>query len=157
MNKFYSKSAVKFGLEVAGTEEILTKRSGTKESSQPKTRFYDTISGRSEVTIQSSGMTTDERTYLSLSKIIDTNEYTTSINASENSITFSNVTISTPPANFPALEVANFQVFINGVIIEPSAITSIGQVGSDVKVDFGPGLEYSINDSMEIIVVGKFE
>ena len=102
-------------------------------------------------------MTTDERTYLSLSKIIDTNEYTTSINASENSITFNNVTISTPPANFPSLEVTNFQVFINGVIIEPSAITSISQVGSDVKVDFGPGLEYSINDSMEIIVVGKFE
>ena len=157
MNKFYSKSAVKFGLEVAGTEEILTKRSGTKESSQPKTRFYDTISGRSEVTIQSSGMTTDERTYLSLSKIIDTNDYTTSINTSENSITFSDVTISTPPANFPALQVSNFQVFINGVIIEPSAITSITQVGSDVKVDFGSGLEYTINDSMEIIVVGKFE
>ena len=157
MNKFYSKSAVKFGLEVAGTEEVLTSRAGTSEKSAPKTRFYDTISGRSEVTIQSSGMTTDERTYLSLSKIIDTNEYTTTINASENSITFNNVTISTPPANFPALVVANFQVFINGVIIEPSAITSIDQVGSDVKVDFGPGLEYTINDSMEIIVVGKFE
>jgi len=157
MNKFYSKSAVKFGIEVAGTEEILNARAGTAESTAPKTRFYDAIAGRSTTTITSSGMTTNERTYLSLSKIIDTNEYTTTINASENSITFSNVTISTPPPNFPALVVANFQVFINGVIIEPSAITSIDQVGSDVKVDFGPGLEYTINDSMEIIVVGKFE
>ena len=157
MNKFYSKSAVKFGLEVAGTEEILTSRAGTAESSQPKTRFYDTISGRSEVTIQSSGMTDAERTYLALSTIIDTNNQSFSINTGDNSITFENVTIASPPANFPALEVDDFQVFINGLIVEASAITSISQQGSNVLIDFGPGLEYSITDQMEITAVGKFE
>ncbi len=157
MNKFYSKSAVKFGLEVAGTEEILLGRSTTAESSAPKTRFYDTIGGKSVTNITSSGMTDAERVYLALSTIIDTNNNSFTINTGNNSITFENVTIATPPPNFPALEVQDFQVFINGLVVEPSAITSITQVGSDVVIDFGPGLEYTITDQMEITAVGKFE
>ena len=157
MNKFYSKSSVKFGLEVAGTEEILTSRAGTAEKTAPKTRFYDAIGGKSVTNITSSGMTDAERTYLALSTIIDTNNNSFSINTGNNSITFVNVTIATPPANFPALQVDDFQVFINGLIIEPSAITSISQVGSDVVIDFGAGLEYTITDQMEITAVGKFE
>ena len=157
MNKFYSKSSVKFGLEVAGTEEILTSRAGTAEKTAPKTRFYDAIGGKSVTNITSSGMTDAERTYLALSTIIDTNNNSFSINTGNNSITFVNVTIATPPANFPALQVDDFQVFINGLIIEPSAITSISQVGSDVVIDFGTGLEYTITDQMEITAVGKFE
>ena len=51
----------------------------------------------------------------------------------------------------------DFQVFINGVIAETSAITSITQVGSDVVIDFGVGLGYTISDQMEITAVGKFE
>lgn len=157
MNKFYSKSAVKFGLEVAGTEEILNARAGTAESSAPKTRFYDAIGGKSETTINFSGMTNDERTYLALSTIIDTNNQAFTINTGDNSITFANVTIATPPDNFPALTKDDFQVFINGLIVEISAITSITQVGNDVVIDFGPDLEYTITDQMEIAAVGKFE
>lgn len=157
MNKFYSKSSVSFGLEVAGTEEVLTRRAGSPAKDAPKGRFYDGLTGKVETTIQSSGMTDEERAYLALSTIIDTNNQSFSVNTGDNSITFENVTIATPPANFPALEVADFQVFINGLIIEPSAITSISQVGSDVVIDFGAGLEYTITDQMEITAVGKFE
>lgn len=157
MNKFYSKSSVSFGLEVAGTEEILTRRAGSPAKDAPKGRFYDGLTGKVETTLQFSGMTDAERTYLALSTIIDTNNQSFSINTGDNSITFENVTIATPPANFPALEIADFQVFINGLIIEPSAITSITQVGSDVVIDFGAGLEYTITDQMEITAVGKFE
>ena len=157
MNKFYSKSSVSFGVEVAGTEEILTRRAGSPAKDAPKGRFYDGLTGKIETTIQSSGMTDAERTYLALSTIIDTNNQSFSINTGDNSITFENVTITTPPANFPALEIADFQVFINGLIIEPSAITSITQVGSDVVIDFGAGLKYTITDQMEITAVGKFE
>ena len=157
MNKFYSKSSVSFGLEVAGTEEILTRRAGSPAKDAPKGRFYDGLTGKVETTIESSGMTDAERTYLALSTIIDTNNQSFSVNTGDNSITFENVTIATPPANFPALEVADFQVFINGLIVEPSAITSITQVGSDVVIDFGAGLEYTITDQMEITAVGKFE
>jgi hypothetical protein len=157
MNKFYSKSSVSFGLEVAGTEEILTRRAGSPAKDAPKGRFYDGLTGKIETTLQSSGMTDAERTYLALSTIIDTNNQSFSVNTGDNSITFENVTIATPPANFPALEVADFQVFINGLIVEPSAITSITQVGSDVVIAFGAGLEYTITDQMEITAVGKFE
>jgi len=157
MNKFYSKSAIRFGLEVAGTEEILTRRAGSPAKDAPKGRFYDGLTGKVETTLQFSGMTDAERTYLALSTIIDTNNQSFSVNTGDNSITFENVAIATPPANFPALEVADFQVFINGLIVEPSAITSITQVGSDVVIDFGAGLEYTITDQMEITAVGKFE
>ena len=157
MNKFYSKSSVSFGLEVAGTEEILTRRAGSPAKDAPKGRFYDGLTGKVETTLQFSGMTDAERTYLALSTIIDTNNQSFSVNTGDNSITFENVAIATPPANFPALEVADFQVFINGLIVEPSAITSITQVGSDVVIDFGAGLEYTITDQMEITAVGKFE
>lgn len=156
MNKFYSKSAVKFGMEVAGTEEIFNANASTDESTAPKGRFYDGVSGRSEVTINSSGMTNEEREYLLLDNTVDTNNYSYVIDEPNNTITFANVTIATPPANFPALEIDDFQVFINGLVVEPSAITSITQVGSDVVIDFGPGLEYTISDQMEITAVGKF-
>ena len=159
MNKFYSKSAVKFGMEVAGTEEILNIKAGTPAKEAPRTRFFDTIGGKSEITITSSGMTNEERAFLSLSTILDTNARSSSINASENSITFSNVSIATPPANFAALEVQDFQVFINGLLIDPSSITSIAEVGSDVKIDFvAPSSDMvAITSEMEIVAVGKFE
>jgi len=157
MNKFYSKSAIRFGLEVAGTEEILNASAGTAASTAPKGRFYDAISGKSETTVNLlSGLTEAERAYLGLSTIIGTNNNAATVNTGDNSITFLNVTIATPPENFPALTIEDFQVFINGLIVEPSAITSIGQVGDDVLIDFGPGLEYTISDQMEITAIGKF-
>ena len=140
MNKFYSKSAVKFGLEVEGTEEIFARKAGTVVKESPTGRFFDSITGRIQTTIQSSGMTNAERTYLSLNTIIDSNLHTTSVDTGNNSITFEGISIATPPPNFPALTVQDFQVFINGVIAETSAITSITQVGSDVVIDFWVGL-----------------
>jgi len=157
MNKFYSKSAVKFGLELAATSEVLDSIELSPASKNFKGRFYDSITGRTETTIQQSGMTQTERTYLGLSIIISSNSLTTSINSSDNSITFQNVAIATPPANFPALEIKDFQVFINGVIVSTSSITSITQVGSNVVIDFGAGLGFTITDEMEITSVGKFE
>ena len=47
-------------------------------------------------------------------------------------------------------------MFINGLIVEISAITSIAQVGNNVLIDFGSGLGYTITDQMEITAVGKF-
>ena len=100
-------------------------------------------------------MTQSERTYLAINRVISTTSHSTSINASENSITFANVSIAVPPANFPTPTVEDFQVFINGVIVSTSNITSIAEVGSDVKVDFAPSLGFSITDEMEIVVTGK--
>ena len=155
MNKFYSKSSVKFGLETAGSEEILNIAASSPASQAPTGRFYDSFAGTTNTTITTSGMTQSERTYLAINRVISTTSHSTSINASENSITFANVSIAVPPANFPTPTVEDFQVFINGVIVSTSNITSIAEVGNDVKVDFAPSLELSITDEMEIVVTGK--
>ena len=158
MNKFYSKSAVKFGMEIAGNSELLNIKAGTPAKEAPRTRFFDTIGGKSEVTIISSGMTNEERAFLSLMTILDSSERVTTVNGTENSITFANVTIATPPANFQALEIQDFTVFVNGVKIAPSNITSINQVSSDVKIDLVAAglLGFTLTDSMVVTVVGKF-
>ena len=155
MNKFYSKSAVKFGLEVAGTEEVLNVASSSPASNNSSGRFYDSFTGRSEVTVNQSGMTQSERTYLSLSNIVDTSNNAFSINSTDNSITFNNTSIAVPPANFPTPTINDFQIFVNGLLIEPSAISTISEVGSNVVIDFGPSMEIAINSEMEIVVVGK--
>ena len=155
MNKFYSKSAISFGLEVAGTKEILNQKAASPAKQASKGRFYDSITGKSITTIKSSGMTDAERVFLALSTIIDTNTQSFSVNGTDNSITFNNVGIAIPPDNFPPLGVQDFQVFINGLIVEPAAISSIVEVGDDLLIDFSSGLEFTITSEMEITVVGK--
>ena len=157
MNKFYSKSAIKFGMEVAGTEEVLNVSAGTDQSEAPAGRFYDSLGGRTEITINSSGMTDEERTYLALETTLDTNTDSYVIDQVENSITFANSTIATPPANFPPLQIDDFVVTINGLTIEPSAVESIVQDGSDMLIDFNDGLDYTITNGMEITITGKIE
>jgi hypothetical protein len=66
------------------------------------------------------------------------------------------VTIAIPPAGFPALEVANFKIFINGLIVESDAITSVLQAGSDIVITFNSGLGYEPSTSDEYSVSGKF-
>ena len=154
MNKFYSKSAIKFGLEAVGAEEILSVRPA-RERLQGS--FYDGIAGKTVTTIVSASLTPEEQTYLALTTTVDTNNTSFSVNVAENSITFFNVTIATPPPNYPALQIDDFSIFINGLSVEPSSITAISQVGSDVLIDFNDGLEYTISAEMEITAAGKFE
>lgn len=155
MNKFYSKSAIKFGLEVAGTEEILNASAATPETTATAGRFYDSLSGKTEITINSSGMTTEERVYLALDNTVDTNTSSYVIDEIENTITFANVTVATPPTNFPALQIDDFKVTINGLTVEPSAIESITQDGSDLLVEFNAGLNYTLQEGVEVTVTGK--
>ena len=156
MNKFYSKSAIKFGLETAGSEEILQGKADSPASTGTTGRFYDNLTGKSEVNINFSGMTAEERTYLALSDTIDTNNNSYVIDNVENSITFANVTLVTPPANFPDHEIDDFLVTIGGLSIEPSAIDRIVQEGDDLLVDFhNSNLGYTITEGMEITITGK--
>jgi len=154
MNKFYSKSAIKFGLEAVGAEEILSVRPARE---RVQGSFYDGIAGKTITTIVTSSLSPEEQAYVNLNNTIDTNTNPFSVNVAENSITFFNVTIATPPPNYPALEIDDFAIFINGLSVEPSAITAISQVGSDVLIDFNDGLEYTISAEMEITAAGKFE
>lgn len=166
MNKFYSKSAINFGIEVAGTLENLSAMVRTPEKAASN-RFFDQNTGRTTINqnitqniVSGSGLTVDERAYLALNTIIDTNNNVNTIHTAENFIHFNDIELATPPLNFPSLTVEDFQVYINGLIVEPSAITSIAEEAVDsnpgIKIQFNSGLEYSIVNGMEITAIGKF-
>jgi hypothetical protein len=161
-NKFFSKAAVKFGIETAGSSEILQAKAATPATSAAS-RFYDQNAGRvtnnqtiNQTTVSGSGLTPEERDYLTLQTLIDTNTNAYSIDSGANSITFLNISLATPPAGFPALAKTDFRVFINGLVAEPSAITSITQDGANVVIDFNNTLSYTIVQGMEITSVGKY-
>jgi hypothetical protein len=64
--------------------------------------------------------------------------------------------LATPPSNFPDHEIDDFLVTIGGLSIEPSAIESIVQDGSDLVIDFNRSvLGYDITEGMEITITGK--
>lgn len=155
MNKFYSKSTIKFGIETAGTREILTSRAGTPEKSAPKGRFYDGLLGTSVTNVTSQGMTEEERAYLTLSTVLETGVNPTIVDQGNNTITYQGVNIAETPPNFTEPTIKDFQIFINGVKIEPSAIDSISDQDQDIVIQFNSSLGYNITQQMNIVIVGK--
>ena len=157
MDKFYSKSEITFGLELAGTIEILNAKAATQASANPKGRFFDDIAGKTEITnISYSGMSQEDKDYIATTTILDSNLDSNTVDEGLRTITFLNVSFLTPPAGFPALTVMDFQVYINGVIAEISAIDSILEVGNNVVITFNSNLDYNITSQMGILVIGKF-
>tara|TARA_R110000796_G_scaffold1868_1_gene7580 strand:+ start:959 stop:2221 length:1263 start_codon:yes stop_codon:yes gene_type:complete len=156
MNKFYSKSSISFGLEVDGNSEILNARANTPISANPKGRFFDSIAGKTEITnISYSGMSQEDKDYLGTTTVVDSNITSNTVDTGLNSITFNNVSFLSPPTGFPALGIQDFKVFINGVIAELSAISSIQETGNNITITFNNNLGYSITSEMEIMIVGK--
>ena len=161
-NKFFSKAAVSFGMETAGSSEILTAKASTPAKSAAN-RFYDSNAGTvinnqtiNNTFVSGSGLTPEEKAYLSLSTVIDTGNTAYSINTPQNNITFFDVTIAAPPSGYPALEVKDFQVYINGLAAELPSIDNIYQDGANVVIDFNSTLGYSIFNGMEITSIGKY-
>lgn len=150
MNKFYSKAAVNFNFETTGNTEILNARART-DSKDATNRFFDDTgaSGRSS-------LSTEVKTYLTLSEVLETGTDPYSISEQDNSITFFNVSIATPPQNYNPITLEDFQVFINGVSIKYRAINSITEIGNDVKIDFNNELTFNLTEEMEITAIGKF-
>ena len=147
-NKFFSKAALKFGIETAGTLEVLTARAATPTKQAPS-RFFDTaltgVSGGG-----TAGMTQEQITYVGMSN--------TALADSVSGLvaTFINHTIASPPAGFSALDEGDFQVYINGVMIPTeNRTTTLPQVGSDITVTFND-LGFTLESTDQIIIVGKF-
>ena len=143
-NKFFSKAAISFGIETAGTTEILNARARTSTAQAP-TRFFDTaLTG---VTGGNTGMTVEQIAYISLSTsaIADT--------VSSTVATFNNHTIQTAPAGFTVGQ-EDFKVFINGQFISTNLRTVL-QSGSDITVTF-LALEYPVDSNDQVVLVGKF-
>jgi hypothetical protein len=138
-NKFFSKAAVSFGMETAGSSEMLMAKAGTPAKSATN-RFYD--QGKA-----SSGMTLAQINYVGLS--------TTAVadNVEGTVASFSNYTIASPPPGF-ILSQEDFKVYINGQYINVLSRT-VSQSGQDVVVTFSD-LEYPVDINDQILLVGKF-
>ena len=67
-NKFFSKAALTFKIETAGSTDILISRAGTSENTAPS-RFYDTTTAQARTSAGSTGMTTEQIAYVALQKI----------------------------------------------------------------------------------------
>lgn len=148
-NKYYSKSAVKFGLETAGTYEILNSRAATPTNQAP-TRFFDTaLTGVSAGAVTSGGgMTAEQIAYIGLSNTALADSIVDPV------ATFSGRTLGVPPAGFPLLGEEDFQVYINGVFI-PTINRTTTQSGSDIIITF-IDLGFTLESTDQIILVGKY-
>ena len=149
-HKFFSKSALKFGIETAGSTEILNIKAGTPTSQAP-TRFFDTaLTGVSGGGTGVAGMTTDQIAYVGMSNTALADAVLGLVAA------FGGHVIATPPLGFPALNEGDFQVYINGVMIPiENRTTTLPQVGPDIIVTFND-LGFTLDTTDQIIIVGKF-
>lgn len=142
-NKFFSKAAVKFGIETAGSSEMLTAKASTPAKAAP-TRFFDTaLTG-----VNSGGMTAAEISYVGMSNtaLADIVEGLV--------VTFNNHTIVLPPAGFPPLGEGAFQVYINGILIPTQNRVTV-QSGVNITTTFSD-LGFTLDSTDQIIIVGKF-
>jgi len=142
-NKFFSKAALKFGIEMAGSSEMLQAKAGTPAKQAP-TRFFDTaLTG----VTGGGGMTVEQITYVGLNTTATADELTAGI------AIFNNHTIATPPEGFVITQ-ENFQVYVNGVLI-PTVNRTVTQVLNNIEITF-TSLEYNLDSQDQIILVGKF-
>jgi len=114
---------------------------------------YATAVARGESTPPA--LSTEDKEYLLLNTVLDSNVDSYSIEDEGYTVRFNNVEIVTPPPGYPSLTISNFNVFINGMSIEPSAIDTILQDGTDLLIRFNSTLDYAIDSEKEIIVSGK--
>lgn len=140
-NKFFSKSAISFGIETAGTSEILKAKAASPTSQAPR-RFYETTTGGGG----RAGMTAEQITYIGLNSTATADIISGSI------ATFTGRTIFTPPAGFLPIEEADFQVYINGMFILPDTRTTT-QSGTNMVVTF---TQYIFDPGEQVVIIGKF-
>lgn len=154
--KFFSKVRVNFGLEtVNDVEEVERNRfSIIRTNAGAKSKFYENVGETLKITTIEEDMTAEQKEYLSLERVYSSNNI--SVTVAHPVLTWSNITIATPPDGFPAITKSNFRVYVNGLIVENDAITSIEQSGSDVVVTFNSGLGYDISSDDEFMISGKF-
>lgn len=143
MKKYYTKSSVTFGLEVAGNLETLeaSARTPAKEADY---RFFD--SGASGV--QSQGMTEQQLSY------VTTNSTVISDFVTNNAALFRNTNILEVPNGFSSGP-ERFSLYVNGQVIIPSQYT-VTQTGDDVTVVIQTGgTGYHLDAGDQVVLSGK--
>lgn len=143
MNKYYSKSSVTFGMELAGDIEELQARSRTSEA-EADYRFFD----QGALGVQRFGMTTEQINYVALHNTFVADFVTT------NTALFNNRAIEDTPAGFTS-GAERFVIYINGIVV-PSIFYTVQQLGSDVSVVIQTGqTEYTLDSGDQVVISGK--
>jgi hypothetical protein len=143
-NKFFSKAALKFGMETAGNTEILNAKAGTAAKQAP-TRFFDTaLTGVSGT----GGMTAAEIAFVGL----NTTALASTITAT--TAVFNASTIAPPPTSLPAIGETDFQVYLNGTVVPPQNRATT-QTGGNITVTF-TNLGYALDATDQVVLIGKF-
>ena len=153
--KFFSKSSVTFGLETVA--DINTVQSTGTITGDDKASYTFKSEGKQEIGInpQGAGMTQTEKTYVTLMRSYSSNTTTVNISNSPDTMVWVGLTIATPPPGFAALTKHDFQVFINGLLVESDAIDSITQTGSDITVILNSDVNYDLSSDDELMIIGK--
>lgn len=146
-NKFFSKAAVKFGIETAGSTEVLNARAGTSTVQAP-TRFFDTALTGVSARTGAGGMTPAEITYVGLNTTALADSKTAT------SATFVGRAFATPPSGFAEIVQDDFKVFINGQFISTDLRTVV-DAGGEITITF-TGLGYTVDSQDQVVLVGKF-
>lgn len=119
-------------------------------------RFYDNAQTQFNVTQIEDSMTAEQKIYLGLNKAFSSNTKEIEVSNPDHSVVFKDLQIATPPKGFPAIEKTDFQIFINGMIVETDAVDTVTQIGNNVQVLFNVGLNFEVDSTDEFMITGKF-
>ena len=141
VKKYNTKSKVTFGIETTSGLEFVS-------TSKPKsiTQFPSSISSGG------GGTTIDNDVIIYL----NTNVQREGTYVNTTTSTFSSGWLSTPEG-LSATSVNNFSIFVNGSLVEGSAISSFTESGGVTTLIINPTeLGYSLSPTDEVIAIGKF-
>ena len=123
-------------------------------------RFYDQAMTKINTINIEESMTAEQKLYLGLNKAYSSNNKSTTVTPTTEVapavVEFADLIFATPPAGFPELTKTDFNLFINGVLVETDAIDSIVQNGTATRVTLNSGLNFEIEDTDEFMITGKF-
>ena len=135
------------------------KYSNTRVNSR-SIRFYDQAASKINTINIEESMTAEQKAYLALNKVFSSNQKTVTVTSAavgvSASLDWESLSLATPPAGFPALSTKDFNLFINGVVVENDVLDSVAQSGSNVLVTLNGGLNYIVESDDEFMISGKF-
>jgi hypothetical protein len=145
-SKFYTTSQVVFTMETANSIETLRTSGGPKTAMGAAVGVADSYN----VNVTYNGVSEAAATYLNTNKTVLATTITTS------TATFPNGFL-TAPSPLPATSVTNFTFFVNGQLIEPTAITSFVNNGlTSTLIVNTTELGFSLSATDEVVGIGKF-